>query len=142
MPGNSTLLVLAAPECWPRFREAEHTAITARLVQEPELIGLVGSLSSALRRAEESKPRGGVRGDAGGRVGVSSLEHSGKAVPVYLCHLDPAVTRLPHSGLSFTGLAMNLLPPSSLPLHHELMSEAPGATGLGGGPAGQASGDS
>lgn len=99
--------------------------------------------------AASPQPSGGQKranpgGGRGGGVvlGVSSLEQSGKAVPVYLCHLNPAVTRLPHSGLSFTGLAMNLLPPSSLALHHELMSEAPGATGLGGGRAGQASGDS
>lgn len=57
------------------------------------------------------------------------------ACPIYLCHLDPAVTRVPPSGLSSTSLAMNLLPrsptPTSLPLPHELMSEDPEATGLG-----------
>ena len=57
------------------------------------------------------------------------------ACPIYLCHLDPAVTRVPPSGLSSTSLAVNLLPrpptPTSLPLPHELMSEDPEATGLG-----------
>lgn len=77
-----------------------------------------------------------MRAKLGGRGQVvrraNSPEQSGKAVPVYLCPSDPALTRVPPSGLSPTGLVVNL-PSPALPPHHELLSEAPGATGLGGG---------
>lgn len=99
---NSTLLVLAAPEWSPPVRDGEHPVLTLASSPELDLIGW-GQCSSALRRAKESKP--------GGRT-ANSPEHSAKAFPVYLCHLDPAVTRVLRSGLSSTGLARNLLPTS------------------------------
>ena len=69
--------------------------------------------------------------------GVSSWEHSGMPARFIFVTWTLLSPGFPPSGLSSTGLAMYLLPqpptPTSLPLPHELTSEAPEATGLGEG---------
>lgn len=102
LQGNSSLLVLAALECRPHSGTPCHHSAWC---QKPELIGLGQPLVSP-RRAEETKPESRR---------VPTPEDSGKAVLVYLCHSDPAVPRVPHSGPSSLGLVMNVLPASPSP---------------------------